>query len=290
MSSILPGAWGLPTVSPFCLKLDAWLRTTGIAHEAVTAATPFAGPRGKAPWIELDGEKLGDSTFIIAHLAQRFGVDTDHHLTPAQCGQAVAIQRLIDENLYWTMVHDRWMNEANWQQFRDFVLGGLAVPLRRVLGPVARRGVKKQLRGRGTGFHSPEEIAAIRRRDVDALAAILGGQDWFFGDTPSSTDAVVYAQLVNIWRAPLENEVRRAIGQTPNLVAYIDQFAARYYWRFSRHQRKVNTAALGPSRPSCASLSSASATLGTCPSGTSHSASEGSIGSNQSLRRASTAR
>jgi hypothetical protein len=26
----LPGAWGLVSVSPFCLKLDAFLRMTGI--------------------------------------------------------------------------------------------------------------------------------------------------------------------------------------------------------------------------------------------------------------------
>jgi len=225
----LPGAWGLPTVSPFCLKLDAWLRMTGIPHESITAPTPFAGPKGKAPWIELDGKKLGDSTFIVAHLAERFGVDPDAHLTPAQHGMAVAIQRLIDENLYWTMVHDRWMNEANWKQFRDVVLSGLAPPLRRVLGPIARRGVKKQLEGHGIGIHEPEEIAAIGRRDVNALAAIIGGSDWFFGDRPSTIDAVAYAQLVNIWRAPFESEVRRAIGQTPNLVAFIDRFAARYY-------------------------------------------------------------
>lgn len=225
----LPGAWGLPTVSPFCLKLDAWLRMTGIEHEAVTAATPFAGPKGKAPWIELDGHKLGDSTFIIAHLIERFGVDPDAHLTPAQRGQAVAIQRLIDENLYWTMVHDRWMNDANWQQFRDVVLGGLAVPVRRMLGPVARRGVKKQLQGHGMGIHSPAEVAAIGRRDVNALSAILGEQEWFFGSEPTSTDAVVYAQLVNIWRAPYASEVRRAIGETPNLASFIDRFAARYY-------------------------------------------------------------
>ncbi len=225
----LPGAWGLPTVSPFCLKLDAWLRIAGIAHESHTAATPFAGPKGKAPWIELDGHKLGDSTFIIAHLAERFGVDPDAHLTPAERGMAVAIQRLIDENLYWTMVHDRWMNEANWRQFRDVVLGGLAMPLRRLLGPIARRGVKKQLQGHGMGIHSPEEIAAIGRRDVNALAAILGDQDWFFGAEPTTTDAVVYAQLVNIWRAPMESEVRRAIGEAPGLVAFIDRFALRYY-------------------------------------------------------------
>ena len=64
----LPGRWGLPSVSPFCLKLDAFLRIAGIAHEAITAATPFGGPKGKAPWITLDGETLGDSSLIVEYL------------------------------------------------------------------------------------------------------------------------------------------------------------------------------------------------------------------------------
>lgn len=225
----LPGAWGLPSVSPFCLKLDAWLRMTGIEHQSLTVATPFAGPKGKAPWIEIDGNKMGDSTFIIDLLTQRYGVDPDADLTTEQRGMAVAIQRLIDEDLYWTMVHDRWMNEANWRTFRDVVLGGLSVPMRRILGPIARRGVKKQLTGHGMGIHSAEEIAMIGQRDVAALAAILGPKPWFFGGEPTSTDAVVYAQLINIWQPPLESEVKRAIGQQPNLIAFLGRFAERFY-------------------------------------------------------------
>ena len=225
----LPGAWGLPSVSPFCLKLDAWLRMTGIEHQSLTVATPFAGPKGKAPWIEISGTKLGDSTFIITYLTQRFGVDPDADLTTEQRGMAVAIQRLIDENLYWTMVHDRWINDANWRTFRDVVLGGLSMPMRRILGPIARRGVKKQLAGHGMGIHSAEEVAAIGARDIAALAAILGPKPWFFGGEPTSTDAVVYAQLVNIWQPPLESEVKRAIGAQANLVSFLDRFAERFY-------------------------------------------------------------
>ena len=73
----LPGRWGLVSVSPFCLKLDAFLRMTGIPHRSVTAATPFAGPKKKAPWIEHEGRKIGDSTLIILYLKERFGVDAD---------------------------------------------------------------------------------------------------------------------------------------------------------------------------------------------------------------------
>ena len=30
----VPGAWGAPSLSPFCTKLETWLRMTGLAFEA----------------------------------------------------------------------------------------------------------------------------------------------------------------------------------------------------------------------------------------------------------------
>ena len=225
----LPGAWGLVSVSPFCLKLDAFLRMTGIPHEAVTATTPFGGPKGKAPWIEHDGRKIGDSTFIMLYLTDTFGVDPDAGLTPAQRGQALAIQRLVEENLYWAMVNDRWNTPENWPILKSTVLGGIPAPIRAVMAPFARRGVLKQLKGHGMGIHSAEEIAAIGNRDIGALAAILGEQDWFFGDVPTTTDAVVYGQLANIALVDFHSPMKAMISGHANLVRFLDRFRARFY-------------------------------------------------------------
>jgi glutathione S-transferase len=225
----LPGAWGLPSVSPFCLKLDAWLRLAGIDHESVTATTPFGGPKGKAPWIEHDGRKIGDSTFIILYLKETLGIDPDAHLTLAEKGMALAIQRLVDENLYWAMVNDRWNTPENWPILKSTVLGGIPAPVRAVMAPFARRGVLKQLKGHGMGCHSAEEIAAIGKRDIDALAAILGTQDWFFGEQPTETDAVVYGQLANIYWVGFSSPMKAVIGGNANLVAFLERFKGRFY-------------------------------------------------------------
>ena len=40
---------------------------------------------------------------------------------------------------------------------------------------------------------------------------------------------IMLDELLDSYDKLLESEVRRAIGQTPNLVAFIDRFAARYY-------------------------------------------------------------
>lgn len=225
----LPGRWGLMSVSPFCLKLDALLRMMDIPHQSITAATPFGGPKKKAPWIEHEGRKIGDSSFITTYLIERFGKDPDAALTPAQRGQAVAIQRLIEENLYWAMVYDRWVREENWPLLKESVLGQIAAPVRAVIAPLARRGVRKQLDGHGMGLHSEAEIRMIARRDIDALAKMLGDQPWFFGKEPSLTDAVVYSLLANIRDPAFASPMKAMIADHANLNGFLDRFRARYY-------------------------------------------------------------
>jgi glutathione S-transferase len=225
----LAGAWGIPSVSPFCLKLDAFLRMTEIPHKAVIAKTPFAAPKRKAPWIDHEGKSIGDSGFIIDYLRTRFAVDPDAHLTPAQRGTSLALRRLIEENLYWTMVHDRWVVDRNWKVFRNVVLAGVPAAARVAIAPMARRGVRQQLRGHGIGLHTGDEIHAIGIRDIGALADTLGDKPYFLGDKPTEIDAVAYGQLVNIMNVPLDSPVKDDALRRKNLVAFINRFRERYY-------------------------------------------------------------
>ncbi len=225
----LPGAWGLPSVSPFCLKLDAFLRITGIPHKAVTTPTPFGGPKGKAPWIEHEGRKIGDSGFIIDYLRTQFGVDPEKGLSAAERGVGVALRRLIEENLYWTTVYDRWINDKNWATYRDTVLGGIPVPMRYAIAPMARRSIRRQLRGHGLGIHSGDEIHAIGKRDIGALADVLGEKPYFLGNEPTEIDATAYGILANIIVVPITSPVKDEALRRKNLVAFVERFRSRYY-------------------------------------------------------------
>ncbi len=225
----LGGAWGLPSVSPFCLKLDAFLRMTDIPHKTVIAKTPFAAPKRKAPWIDHEGKSIGDSGFIIDYLRTRFKVDPDAGLSPAERATGHALRRLIEENLYWTMVYDRWIVDENWKVFRDIVLGGVPKPVRYAIAPVARRGVRKQIAGHGIGLHTPDEIQAIGIRDIGALADVLGDKPYFLGEKPTEIDAVAYGQRANIMNTPLKSQVKDEGLRRYNLVAFLGRFRARYY-------------------------------------------------------------
>ncbi len=225
----LPGAWGLPSISPFCLKLDLYLRIADIPSRTVVDATPFRGPKGKLPWIEHEGKKIGDSGFIIEYLETRFGCDPSAGLSAAERAVSLSMRRLIEENLYWAMVFDRWMVEENWRAFRDVVLGGVPFPLRRVVAFFARRGVRSQLRGHGIGLHSRHEIHAIGRRDIGAIADFLGDKPFLLGERPTEIDAIAYGLLPNIMNVPIASPIKDEALQRANLVAYVERLRNRYF-------------------------------------------------------------
>jgi glutathione S-transferase len=225
----LPGAWGLPSISPFCLKLDAYLRIVGIPFQTVVDGTPFRGPKGKLPWIEHDGKKIADSGFAIEYLEARFGVDPNAGLSAAERAVALALRRLIEENLYWVMVYDRWVVEENWQTFRGVVLGQVPGLVRPIIAPIARRGVRGQLKGHGIGLHSKEEIHAIGRRDLGAIADFLGEKAFLMGDTPTEIDAVAYGLLPNIMHVPMASPVKDEALRRMNLVRYVERVKHRYF-------------------------------------------------------------
>ena len=44
---------------------------------------------------------MDDSEFIIEFLNKEFNVDLNKHLTPEQKGIGRAVQKMVEENLYW---------------------------------------------------------------------------------------------------------------------------------------------------------------------------------------------
>jgi len=225
----IPGGWGLPSVGPFSLKLEAWLRIAKIPYETVVEATPFKGPKGKLPWIEHEGKRIGDSGFIIEYLEKRFGCDPNAGLSAAERAIALSLRRLIEESLYWTLVYDRWMVEDNWPITRKLVLGMIPMPVRLVIAPVARRGVRRQLDLQGMGRHSREEIHAIGAKDIGAIADFLGDKPFLMGETATEIDAIAYGVLANIMLVPIASPIKDAAMRRANLVDFVARIRQRYF-------------------------------------------------------------
>src|SRR3546814_20610815 len=58
---------------------------------------PGNGPKGKLPFIEIEGERIGDSTLVLYHLKEKLGVDLDRELSDAERAQSHMLQRMVED-------------------------------------------------------------------------------------------------------------------------------------------------------------------------------------------------
>jgi len=222
-----PGGWGEPSMSPFCMKLECWLRMAKIPFE-VRGADMQKAPKGKIPYVELpDGTRMGDSQLIIEHLTKLHGVTLDATLGPAQLATARAVRRMLEEGLYFTGIYARWVDDEGWPHTRAAMASFIprfAVPFL----PLIRRSVRKSIHAQGTGRHAREDIIAMAKADWDAVSILLGDGPYFFGEKATSIDATLYAFEEAVLVHPSASPVKAHVRSLPNLVAHRDRMRALF--------------------------------------------------------------
>lgn len=217
-------AFGLPDPSPFVMKSEVQLKMAGVPYRFERAA-PTSAPKGKIPFIQTGAHRVGDSTFIRAHIEKVHGFDFDAHLSGEQRAQAWAIERMLEDHLYFAILQTRWLDDENWTKgpshFFDGAPDGVAAG--------ARERTRGKLDAHGLGRHREDEIAELGARSIDALAALLGDELYLFGDTPCGADATAFAFTAAVLTPFFDTPLRKAAERHANLIAYRDRMMQRYY-------------------------------------------------------------
>ena len=143
----------------------------GFDHMVVHVKGRPSLPTRKAPYIRRDGQMMTDSGLIIDFPERVEGHRVDGHLTLAQRAESLALQRLMEEHLYWVMVYGRWLDLDAWTETDTCIrqLTGMPGPVAVVGVPVLRRHMRSALHGQGIGHHPPETIWQLGIADVAAL-------------------------------------------------------------------------------------------------------------------------
>jgi glutathione S-transferase len=221
-------AFGLPDASPFVTKAHVLLKMAGQPYQTNTKGYTKS-PKSKLPFIDDDGTVVADSTFIRWHLEKKYGIDFDQGLSPEQRAMAWAAEKLIEDNLYWIGLYWRWMDDAAFAKVVSTMFKPLPQPFRTLVGHIARGRMRKSLQAQGTGRHSPEEMTAIGRQGMSALATLLGDKPYLMGDQPCSTDAMLFGAINSSLCPHFEHPMKAVIGAHPNLVAYEARMRQRYF-------------------------------------------------------------
>lgn len=215
------GGYGVASFSPFCLKLQAYLRLAGVPYRAVNVRGTAKAPTGKLPYIVDGDQAVGDSGLIVGHLKKKAGIDPDAWLSPEQAAQALVMTRMLEEHFAWVLVYSRWLDPDNAATLKNVFFRKVPAPVKLVVVPMLVRRVRRTLWGQGVGRHDKAAIYQMGRDDLDALAACLGDKPYLMGDQPSSVDTVAYGFLANLLNTPFSSPVQDHARNNTKLADYV---------------------------------------------------------------------
>jgi len=220
--------FGLPDASPFVTKAEVLLRMAGLAY-GFDGKNFRKAPKGKIPFIDDDGEKVADSTFIRWHIEKKYSVDFDAGYTAAERAAAWAFEKMAEDQLYWAIVDLRWGVQANFDKGPRVFFKPVPALLRPLVVGMVRRKVFQSLNGQGFGRHARPEIERLAIAALKAVSDFLGDKPFLLGERPCGADAAIYANVGGVLCPIFDSPLRTAAEAMPNLVAYRDRMTARYY-------------------------------------------------------------
>lgn len=225
---VFPRMFAIPNLSPFCCKLETWLRIADIPYEIVETRDPRSAPRGKLPFIQDGGARIADSSVVVEHLKRTRAVDPDAHLDASQRATALLVQRTLEEHYSFVLGYTHLVHHDGLKHTRTRFD---AVPslVRPFVARAVHKNVSKLLWHQGLLRCSDDEIVAAAIDDWRAVLAFMSDGPFFFGDHATSIDATVFGTLAPTVLTPIETPIRAFLRSQPKAVAYAERMRARFF-------------------------------------------------------------
>jgi glutathione S-transferase len=213
-----PSLFGVADNNGYGLKVFAFLKLADVPfrHEHIFDAS--AAPRGQLPYVVDDGETIGDSDSIIAHVTRKHRLDIDSGLTVAQRDTDLMVARMLDD-LYWVMSYSRWKDDAFWPAF--------SAAFRREHPSLTDASLRKareynaqRYHYQGIGRYSPPAAYARGLADLQVLSNLVPESGFVHGPKASSVDAAIYGFIANIYFYEIDTPLKQFVTAHPNLVRH----------------------------------------------------------------------
>jgi len=213
-----PALFGVADNNGYGLKVFAFMRLARqpFVHEHLFDAS--AAPRGQLPYIVDDGEAIGDSDTIIAHLNSKYRLAIDTALGARERRLNLLVTRMLDD-LYWVMSYSRWKDERFWPAFQAALLREHPSMTEAALAE-AREFNALRYYFQGIGRYASDAAYARGLADLDVLDDLVSAGTYVHGTDPTSIDAGIYGFIANIYFYDIETPLKRMVSSRPNLVRY----------------------------------------------------------------------
>ncbi len=220
------GGHGVPSLSPFCLKVHLALGVLGLpyarAHGPFPAHWKALDATGQVPVLVIDQTPIGDSTAIVGRLRALAPDALNRGFNAAVEGEALLLEEFADSELNGFLVAARWLDDDNWPRTRAAYFEGMPKPLTLVIPTMARRRVRQSLHARDVWRRGPAVCWQRLETVLDALDARAPDNGFWFGEQVSTGDIAIAAQLKSLQTA-LTPRQSAAVAQRRRLAAWVDR-------------------------------------------------------------------
>lgn len=233
------GDWGLPSIDAECLKILAFSKFSGAPLTQKSTNNPFWTPAGDLPVLRHAGVVLTDFNSIARHL-RACNYSADYNLPPKQVAEASAFIQLMDEKLAPALRYLLWIDPKNQVEMtRPWFGAHLPFPLGLYYPnkfEAAAVNLIESLHGQhGNLDIGPDTVVetAVYKAAQECLTLLshrLDDNHFMFGKSPSSVDAVMYAYLGPLLKAPMpSNTLQNYLKNCNNLVKFVVRVSQNYF-------------------------------------------------------------
>jgi glutathione S-transferase len=225
---VFPRMFAIPNLSPFCCKLETWLRMAKIPYVVVETGDPRTAPRQKLPYIEDAGVRIADSSVIADHLSRTRSIDLDEGLSPNQRATALLVQRTLEEHYAFVLAYTHLLRDEGVRHTRAR-FAQLPSMVRPFVARAVHKNVTRLLWSQGLLRSAHDEIVAAAIADWRAVLTFMSDGPYFFGDCLTSVDAVVFGALAPTILTPIETPIREFLSTQPKVLAHAKQMLDRFF-------------------------------------------------------------
>lgn len=223
-----PDAYGLESLSPFCLKVHRALRFHGLDYERRHALRPSDhreyNPSAQVPVLLIDDRPVPDSTEILKALETL----TKKTLVPADPkvrAGAWMWEDYADRVLGYYVFAARWFDDRNWPMMREEQFGSLPFLLRGWLPDFLRSRILKKMSVMEFIRAGQDGCWDMFRMHLDQLEGVAPETGYWMTPQPSVADIGLFGVL-HCLRSDISAWQRDQIDARPKLHAWLDRVDA----------------------------------------------------------------
>ncbi|CEF67384.1 Metaxin-1 homolog [Strongyloides ratti] len=231
---VWPSDFDLLSLDVECLQFLAASKFCALQVTITHTANPSISPTKTLPYFKMvdNATKKVESItefpkFVEYTRKCAFELVLDSELTTAQKCEVDAFYSLLKKTLHPAVSYLLWNDESNYSTFtRKWYSSKMPFPTNFYRVEMRRSKELQYIKARGL---SPIDIIRTAKKTITQLSKKLGDKKYFFGDKPSSLDALIFGYLAPLIKLPLPSDTLQCHLQAcSNLVRFVESILSIY--------------------------------------------------------------